>query len=688
MAWLLMALAMVITSAAASADVPAEAPDPEDSTVLLWHFDEGTGDVAADASGNGRDGQVTGATWTEGKFGKALQWDEANGNVTLPLTLPAMEALTLQAWVRLDKMPTGKPPFWAGDVCGQLNAGIITIRPPGYLYIGLQLGSQPNYLSGQTRIPLNEWTHVALVYDGAARKIGLFVNGKIDNELDVPPGTPLQVNQPAGAFFARSYGGGDEKLVGAIDEICLSSRAETFGHRWRRNIYVHLLRYPSAFLVGSPAAAQQSDVRGYLLSVSDATGKKLLEQRLTAAQVVEGARVPAPGLPAGDYIASVTALKADQTREELLAQRFHYTPPVTDVVSLTPDNICLVGGKPFFPLGAYHVRQDDLQTIKAGGMNIGIPFTSTLPPNWPRPSDGVGYIEKCAEVGLMGVGIGGTTETRAHYRGHPNLLFWYVADEPGGPEGAPDKMLARYETYAQEDPTHLQFLLHNKPAEFMRYAHACDVFATDPYPLGNKERPDLMHVARYTDAAVAAVFDQKPVWVALQCYTVKAVSEAGKGSDGKPRLPTQDELRCMSHIALACGARGLLYYAFDDTYYNNGSIRGVNIGKEYPEFWAQMAEVMKELGAQEALWLSPVAKLQAENLNPETVVQKRPYLRDGKPCLLVVNPRYDPQPVRVKLPGVTRQGEAKDALGGTPGKLGGGELTDTLEPLQGKVYEL
>ena len=63
----------------------------------------------------------------------------------------------------------------------------MTVRPPGVMYVGLQLGSQTNYLLGRTRFPVGEWTYLALVYDGPERRIGLFVNGEIDLELDVPP---------------------------------------------------------------------------------------------------------------------------------------------------------------------------------------------------------------------------------------------------------------------------------------------------------------------------------------------------------------------------------------------------------------------------------------------------------------------------------------------------------------------
>ena len=681
----IICLVLVLTSLA-HAQPLSTAPVAGSHTLLLWHFDEGTGDQAKDASGHVRDGKIAGATWVEGRFGQALRWGEDSGSVVGPTDLPELkDAFTLSMWVKLDKMPTGKIPFWTADVGGKLGSMMITIRPPGLLYVGLQLGGQPNHLMGQTQIELNQWTHVALTYDGAAGKIGLFVNGKLDTEYDVALGSPLDVNPSKTPFFVRSYNGGDEKLVGSIDEVCLTNIAETYGHKWRSNVYLHLLRYQSAFLVGAAKRRSGPDpVREYQLLVKDAQGKTVVGLKLRSQEVGEGVLVPAPGLKAGEYQAKVTALRTNGATETLLEREIAYTPPVKSVVSLTDQNVCLVQGKPFFPIGAYHVRQGDFATVKAGGFNTVFCYTTTVPPGAHKPSDGVGYIEKCGEYGLKGIGLGGVNEAiLTHYRSNPNLLFWYIADEPSGPI---DPLMTRYETWAAVDPTHPYFLLQNKPAEFMRHAAACDIYATDPYPIRFDAQADLTHVARYTEGAVAAVFNRKPVWVALQCYTVKAVSEAGKPSDGRPRLPTQAELRCMSYMALACGARGLLYYAFDDTYYNNGSIRGVNIAKEYPEFWAQMTEVLKEIGAQEKVWVAPYATLRPVADTPDIIVQERPFSLGGKTYVLVVNPKYEAREVRVKLPGCKAKGAAQDALGGKAGMIESAILTDRLEALESKCY--
>ena len=57
--------------------------DPE-SITGMWLFDEGKGGVATDASENGNDGEIHGAKWVDGKFGKALEFDGASNWVEVP----------------------------------------------------------------------------------------------------------------------------------------------------------------------------------------------------------------------------------------------------------------------------------------------------------------------------------------------------------------------------------------------------------------------------------------------------------------------------------------------------------------------------------------------------------------------------------------------------------------------------
>ena len=82
--------------------------DPS-TCVGMWHFDEGSGDVASDSSGNGNDGTLMEAPeWVDGKVGKALAFNGTN-YVEVPDadSLKMTDAVTVALWFKTTKaMPT------------------------------------------------------------------------------------------------------------------------------------------------------------------------------------------------------------------------------------------------------------------------------------------------------------------------------------------------------------------------------------------------------------------------------------------------------------------------------------------------------------------------------------------------------------------------------------------------------
>ncbi len=688
-------LSLIIGATSCLAEVPDAPPAADASTVLLWHFDEGVGETASDASGNGLDGVVSGAEWVEGRFGKALQWTEENGQVSVATDLAAItDRFTLQAWIKLDQLPTGTPPLWASDVAGKLGSVVMTVRPPGVLYVGVTLGESRHHLTGTQDIPVGEWTHIALVYDGPSRKIGTFVNGQTDLEVTVPAGEPSVNKDPARQFFVRSYGGTDEKLVGAIDEVCLSNDAKLFGNEWAHAAHLHALRYTSELMLLSEVPpAHSNPPLSYRISVTDAAGAEVFAADVPAADAAGGKCLPVE-MAEGDYHAQVTATLADGTERVMWDRNMLWTPPDRSVWDLTADNVLLREGEPVFPLMAYHVRQKDLGLMADSAINIAKCWTTTYPPDWEKPGDGVGYVEACTEAGVLSVCSGGgmyaegvQERVASHYRGNRDLVFYYVADEPHGPGRQPDDMLNRAEAWNRLDPSHVAFLLHNRPTQFTWYSPACDVFATDAYPLRRPEDTDMTRVANWARAAVDSVAWRKPVWMALQCYTTRSTEDSTASRDMLPRLPTTDELRCMSYMSLAEGCRGLLYYSFDDTYYNRNGIRGVNIAEEFPEFWAGMCGVIEELAAHSDVWTMPYADMPEPTCsNEKIIVQRRPYASEGKAYVLVVNPERDVQDAWVQLAGLTGVGQVQDALGGAPADIRDGLIMAELQPLQSQCF--
>lgn len=691
-------VAVICLASSATAAPPSGAPIADDDTVVLWHFDEGQGDVAEDASANDLDGAITGAEWVEGRFGQALHWGEQNGNVSVQGDLPGLaDEATFDCWVKLDALPTGEEPFWAFDVGGRLGSIMMAIRPPGVLYVGVQPGSARNWLHGQREIPVGEWTHLALVYDGPAGKIGTFVDGELDIEFDLPPGQGSINFDEGRPFFVRSYSGGNEKLLGAIDEVRLSSTARLFGHEWTARAHLHDLRYRNEVLVTQHVPPKMANPPvSYRVEVRDAGGGEVLRGGLSVADVVAGHGYLPTNLPEGALHATVTAVLADGTEQVMVDREMVHTPPDRSIVDIDADNVYRLENEPFFPLMIYHVGKKDLAEVADAGFTIAQSFTTTYWPGYERSEEGAGFIDAAWEHGMLGVGGGGGIKVPeagermlTHYRREPGVAFWYIDDEPHGPGRQPVDMLERYHHWQQWDPSHPHFLLHNKPPEFLRYAPACDIFSTDSYPLRRPEDTGMMPVAIWTRAAVDAVSNRKPVIIALQCYTVRSTEESTASRDMIPRLPTMPELRCMSYMALAEGARGLSYYAFDDTYYNRGGIRGVNIADEFPEFWQGMKGVIRELRSHEDIWTAPYANVDAPTCSNDAVIVSRYPLTDGKSIyVLAVNPTREAQALRLQFAEMEGRRQVTDVLAERELTMTDGALSDTLGPLGVACYRL
>jgi len=165
-------------------------PLADANTVGLWHFDEGSGDIAYDASSNANHGTIYGATWTgtpptwvDGKYGKALAFDGVDDYFKVPddPSLDITAEITIDAWVYMRSPTTG---YWiaiAGKAWGYpvtVSAYVLYIADSyPRLYIkGALCGSQ--WVTSSWQLSTNQWYHIAGTYDGSQLRI--YVNGKLE----------------------------------------------------------------------------------------------------------------------------------------------------------------------------------------------------------------------------------------------------------------------------------------------------------------------------------------------------------------------------------------------------------------------------------------------------------------------------------------------------------------------------
>src|SRR3989442_7432700 len=91
--------------------VVSSLPHAQQGLVGAYGFDDGTGALAADASGNGNNGTLSGATWTlQGKYGGALSFDGTNNLVLVndATSLRLTRNMTIEAWVNPRVPLTGR----------------------------------------------------------------------------------------------------------------------------------------------------------------------------------------------------------------------------------------------------------------------------------------------------------------------------------------------------------------------------------------------------------------------------------------------------------------------------------------------------------------------------------------------------------------------------------------------------
>ncbi|MHC4726511.1 MAG: LamG domain-containing protein, partial [Planctomycetota bacterium] len=171
--------------------------------VAYWTFDEASGDIVADSTGNGNDGTIFGAQRVEGKYG--------NNYVEVP-TSDSLEIdtnVSIAAWINWVDAGDGWLAIMANGQQGGPweNYGLFVNRGGGYLYFTLSLdGGHVTQSTPNNAIQPGEWLHASATWDGSNARI--YVNGEMVLEQAqsgqlVPPQLPLRIGHRDGSshFF-------------------------------------------------------------------------------------------------------------------------------------------------------------------------------------------------------------------------------------------------------------------------------------------------------------------------------------------------------------------------------------------------------------------------------------------------------------------------------------------------------
>lgn len=214
---------IIITTIVSTRNVNAQ------SLVGYWKFDEDSGSIAQDSSGNNNYGTIYSATWTANcKSNYCLSFDGVNDyvDVTDNGGFDNMPQITVMAWFKLDQLASAK-----GEkeyVVAKKHNG----TPYDSYYMRITTSntiqfSLVNSTQGQvsatspTAIQAGVWYFVACNYDGSSMKI--YINGDL-NAAAIQIGSIFDSNYPF--RIGADWSGGD-RMNGTIDEVRVYNYALT-----------------------------------------------------------------------------------------------------------------------------------------------------------------------------------------------------------------------------------------------------------------------------------------------------------------------------------------------------------------------------------------------------------------------------------------------------------------------------
>ena len=187
--------------------------DPE-SIVGIWLLDEGSGTDIKDTSGNGNDGKIINAKWTDGKIGKGLEFD-GTSRVEIPPSETIddyLDGFTYLLWTK----PTA-PPLGSNIrlIERDWHNPTIQIGPTDfYGSIAVNADQGATHVRGGTW-EQDEWSFVAITHDGDVLKL------YVDNELvaDKAVGKADTTLNAGIRFAAYTRAGWD--FTGVLDEVAV-----------------------------------------------------------------------------------------------------------------------------------------------------------------------------------------------------------------------------------------------------------------------------------------------------------------------------------------------------------------------------------------------------------------------------------------------------------------------------------
>ena len=156
-----------------------------------------------------------------------------------------------------------------------------------------------------------------------------------------------------------------------------------------------------------------------------------------------------------------------------------------------------------------------------------------------------------------------------HFKNHPALFAWYLADEPDGQGIDPSLLQPKYDLIKKLDKVHPVSMVFCAGGA-SKFGKSFDVVMVDPYPIPNSPAESIIGPIETVRSL------GKPIIMVPQAFG---------GGEGWARTPTAAEERIMTFLSVIYGAVGIQYF-----------VRNAPIGFPYAaSAWSEIRKISVEM---------------------------------------------------------------------------------------------
>lgn len=196
----------------------------EGPKLVEYDFEGISGQSVPDLSSNGFDGTLIGGAEPQGsgKIGQAIKFNGTDGYVEVPELVTDAEDFTFAAWVYWNGGGDWQRVFDFGNGLGK-HMFLTPSQHLGVMQFTIHNGVDQSLLA-PAKLPVNEWTHVAVTLEGNTGK--LYVNGEVVTTSDQMTFNPKEL-ATTDAYLGKSRYAADPYLNGSLDEVNVYNKALT-----------------------------------------------------------------------------------------------------------------------------------------------------------------------------------------------------------------------------------------------------------------------------------------------------------------------------------------------------------------------------------------------------------------------------------------------------------------------------